>query len=178
MASPDLHTSWLSSTVESFGGSFNIRIEEEGSADSVEFLEDQTSPVCNLPLNIPEPPPLPGKIYSRATNPRQLANSGCVPKETKDTWDRLFKEGFGADVHVITEDGSVIPAHYALLVSIPLIISYQLHIVCIFFVEECTRSLFCYLHFDWILFCTKLGFYRITVLFCICKVGPESGYTC
>ncbi|XP_055820044.1 BTB/POZ and TAZ domain-containing protein 3-like isoform X2 [Solanum dulcamara] len=110
MASPDLHTSWLSSTVESFGGSFNIRIEGEGSTDIVEFLEDQTSPVCNLPLSIPEPPPLPGKIHSRA-----LANSDCVPKETKDTWDRLFKEGFEADVHVITEDGSVIPAHYTLL---------------------------------------------------------------
>lgn len=116
MASTDLHTPWLSSAVESFGGSFNIRIEEEeGTADSVEFLEDPTLPVCNLPPNIPKPPPVPGKIHSSATNPRQLANSDCVPKETKDTWDRLFKEGFGADVHIITEDGSVIPAHYTLL---------------------------------------------------------------
>lgn len=114
MASPDLHTPWLLSAVESFGGSFNIHIEE-GTADSVEFLEDPTSPVCNLPTNIPKPPPVPGKIHSRATDPRQCASSDCVPKETKDTWDRLFKEGLGADVHVTTEDGSVIPAHYALL---------------------------------------------------------------
>uniref|UniRef100_A0A0V0IFE9 Putative BTB/POZ and TAZ domain-containing protein 3-like n=1 Tax=Solanum chacoense TaxID=4108 RepID=A0A0V0IFE9_SOLCH len=111
MASPDLHTSWLSAAVESFGGSFNIRIEE-GTADSVEFFEDPMSPVCNLPTNIPKPPPVTGIIQSRATVPRQLANSDCVPK---DTWDRLFKEGFGADVHVIAENGSVIPAHYALL---------------------------------------------------------------
>lgn len=143
MASPDLHTSWLSAAVESFGGSFNIRIEE-GAADSVEFFEDPTSLVCNLPTNIPKPPPVPGKIPSRATIPRLLANSDCVPK---DTWDRLFKEGFGADVHVITENGSVIPAHHALLVSTPLIISCHFHTAHIFFVEAFTRSLFCYLSF-------------------------------
>ncbi|CAN4076962.1 unnamed protein product [Withania somnifera] len=115
MASPDLHTQWLSSAVESFGGSFNIRIEEEGTAHTVEFLEDANSPVCDLPVNIPKHPPVPSKIHSRVTNPRKLANSDCVPKETRDTWDKLFKEGFLADVHVITEDGSVIPAHCSLL---------------------------------------------------------------
>ncbi|KAJ8538532.1 hypothetical protein K7X08_027753 [Anisodus acutangulus] len=116
MASPDLHNPWLSSSpVESFGGSFNILIEEEGTAHSVEFLEDQMSPVCNLPPNIPKPPPVPAKIHSRVANPRQLANYDCVPKETIDTWDKLFKEGFGADVHITTEDGSFIPAHYPLL---------------------------------------------------------------
>lgn len=145
MASPDLHSAWLSSAVESFGGSFNIHIEE-GTADSVEFLEYPTSPVCNLPTIIPKPPPVPGKIHSRATDPRQFASSDCVPKETKDTWDRLFKEGLGADVHVTTEDGSVIPAHYALLVSIPLIRSYQLYTIRIFPIEACR------FHFDWILF--------------------------
>ncbi|KAM3379211.1 BTB/POZ and TAZ domain-containing protein 3 [Capsicum galapagoense] len=115
MSSPNLHTPWLSSDVESFGGSFNICIEEEGTADTVNFLEDSSYPVCNLPPNIPEPPPVRGKIHSRVAHPRQLANSDCFPKETKDAWDGLFKDGFGADVHVRTEDGSVIPAHYPLL---------------------------------------------------------------
>ncbi|XP_059304810.1 BTB/POZ and TAZ domain-containing protein 3-like [Lycium ferocissimum] len=116
MASPDLHTPWLSSAVESFGGSFNIHIEDEGTAHSiVEFLEDPNSSDCNVPPNIPKPPPVPGKIRSRAASSRQLANYDCVPKETIDTWDKLFKEGYGADVHIITEDGSFIPAHYPLL---------------------------------------------------------------
>ncbi|XP_009780836.1 BTB/POZ and TAZ domain-containing protein 3 [Nicotiana sylvestris] len=114
MASPDVHTPWLSSAVESFGGSFKIRIEEEETVDSIEFFEDPSSLACNLP-NIPNPPSAPGKIRSKATNPRQLSNSDCVPKEAKDTWDKLFKEGYGADVHIITDDGSFIPAHYALL---------------------------------------------------------------
>ncbi|XP_009590711.1 BTB/POZ and TAZ domain-containing protein 3 isoform X1 [Nicotiana tomentosiformis] len=114
MASPDVRTPCLSSAVEYFGGSFKIRIEEEETVESVEFFEDPSSPACNLP-NIPNPPPAPGKTSSKATNRRQLSNSDCDPKEIKDTWDKLFKEGYGADVHIITEDGSFIPAHYALL---------------------------------------------------------------
>ncbi|GAY34067.1 hypothetical protein CUMW_276410 [Citrus unshiu] len=37
--------------------------------------------------------------------------------ETKDVWDKLFKEGNGADVYIITKDESCIQAHSSILVS-------------------------------------------------------------
>nr|POE69755.1 btb/poz and taz domain-containing protein 4 [Quercus suber] len=44
-----------------------------------------------------------------------LSECSSVPKETKDTWDKLFKEGYGSDVYIITEDKSYILAHSSIL---------------------------------------------------------------
>lgn len=46
-----------------------------------------------------------------------LSERSSVPKETKDTWDKLFKEQYGSDVYIITEDKSYIQAHSSVLVS-------------------------------------------------------------
>uniref|UniRef100_A0A5B7BPC5 Putative BTB/POZ and TAZ domain-containing protein 3 n=1 Tax=Davidia involucrata TaxID=16924 RepID=A0A5B7BPC5_DAVIN len=116
MASSDLDSPWPSSTVESFAGSFNIHIEEGNSADSISLLEVPTTSVCHN-CNIPKPPPLPVKICSRTNYPRRFSEWCCVARETKDTWDKLFKEGYGADVYIITEDKTIVTAHSIVLVS-------------------------------------------------------------
>ncbi|XP_049358812.1 BTB/POZ and TAZ domain-containing protein 3-like [Solanum verrucosum] len=115
MASPEIDYPRLSSGSESFGGCFNIRIEGEDSRHTLDFHEDRKSPVYNE-RNIPEPPPPPGKICSKSiTHERGHGKSDSVPNETRDTWDKLFKDGYGADVHISTDNGSFIPAHYTLL---------------------------------------------------------------
>lgn len=117
MASPALDSPWPSSTSDSFCGSFNIHIEEENPADILPVLEDPTSSV-SYSQNIPKPPPaVPGKTYAGNKPIKRLSESCSVPKETIDTWDKLFKQGCGADVYILTEGQSYIPAHLSVLVS-------------------------------------------------------------
>ncbi|GAB2217973.1 hypothetical protein Droror1_Dr00001188 [Drosera rotundifolia] len=52
-----------------------------------------------------------GATYPRRRYRKQLTNSSCVPRETRDIWDKLFKEGYGADVFFITESEETIAAH-------------------------------------------------------------------
>ncbi|XVF84237.1 hypothetical protein PTKIN_Ptkin17bG0009600 [Pterospermum kingtungense] len=105
MASPAIDSAWLSSPSEPFCKSLNAYVEEANPADILPVLEAPMSSV-SVNSNFPKPPPFPSKIYSK----RPLGYS-FVPKETKDTWDKLFKEGYDADVCVITEDGSYVLAH-------------------------------------------------------------------
>lgn len=112
MASPALDSPWPSSTSDSFCGSFNIHMEEENPADILPVLEDPTSSV-SYSHNIPKPPPaVPGKTY---TGNKTIKRSCSVPKETIDTWDKLFKQGYGADVYILDEGRSYIPAHLSVL---------------------------------------------------------------
>lgn len=109
MASPAIDSAWLSS--EPFCKSLNLDVEEANPVDILPVLEAPMSSVSDK-SNMPKPPPLPNKTYSK----RPL---GCsvVPKETKDMWDKLFKEGYFADVCILTEDGSYVLAHSNVLVS-------------------------------------------------------------
>lgn len=116
MGSLDLEHPWFSSSMESFDGSLYIHIEEVNAADNVDSVNN-VKPATHSSYNIPKPPPMPAKICRTTNKPRQLPDSCCVPKETKDAWDKLFKEGYGADVNIITGNESVISAHYGLLVS-------------------------------------------------------------
>ncbi|KAK9947293.1 hypothetical protein M0R45_002924 [Rubus argutus] len=112
MASPALDSPWSSWTSDSFCGSFNIHMEEENPADILPVLEDPTSSV-SYSHNIPKPPPaVPGKTY---TGNKTIKRSCSVPKETIDTWDKLFKQGYGADVYILDEGRSYIPAHLSVL---------------------------------------------------------------
>ncbi|KAL2487603.1 BTB/POZ and TAZ domain-containing protein 3 [Forsythia ovata] len=121
MGSPCPDTSWPSSIINSFDRSFNIRTEEgnstdtlDFSTDTLDFLKDRNSSVCSSG-NIPLPPRQPSKVRPKMETHRGITDSCCVPKETKDTWDKLFKQGYGADVHIIAGDGSIIAAHYSFL---------------------------------------------------------------
>ncbi|KAH9726778.1 BTB/POZ and TAZ domain-containing protein 3 [Citrus sinensis] len=114
MASPDIESPWLCAAGESFCGSFNIRVEEGNAADILHVLEVPTS---SVPYNcsIPKPPPLPIKPCTKNKYPNRFLHCSFVPKETKDVWDKLFKEGNGADVYIITMDESCIQAHSSIL---------------------------------------------------------------
>ncbi|KAJ6690842.1 BTB/POZ AND TAZ DOMAIN-CONTAINING PROTEIN 3 [Salix koriyanagi] len=61
--------------------------------------------------NIPKPPPYPNKLSKEANNCKRILGTCSVPQEIKDTWDRLFKEVYGADVYIITDRKSYVPAH-------------------------------------------------------------------
>ncbi|KAH9782751.1 hypothetical protein KPL71_009043 [Citrus sinensis] len=99
MASPDIESPWLCAAGESFCGSFSIRVEEGNAADILHVLEVPTSSVpynCSIPKSL---------------------HCSFVPKETKDVWDKLFEEGNGADVYIVTKDESCIQAHSRILQS-------------------------------------------------------------
>lgn len=83
--------------------------------DSMASSEDHT----HGDDNIPKPPPLPRITYKRfhASSAKPSSSSRLVPKETVDTWEKLFKEGIGADAFVVTDNYSHFPAHSCVLVS-------------------------------------------------------------
>ncbi|XP_008807256.1 BTB/POZ and TAZ domain-containing protein 3-like [Phoenix dactylifera] len=64
---------------------------------------------------IPKPPPLPGSSYDRNRFSKKLKDYSYVPEETKHAWDRLFYEGYEADVRVLTDDEGIILAHSSVL---------------------------------------------------------------
>lgn len=116
MASPDLESPCLSSVGGSFHGFFNIHMEEGNTADILHVLEAPTSSASDN-CNIPTPPPLPSKPCTKSKSYSRNIEYTVLLKETKNRWDILFTEGNGADVHIITEDKSFIPAHSFILVS-------------------------------------------------------------
>ncbi|KAL0865451.1 hypothetical protein Bca101_044569 [Brassica carinata] len=70
--------------------------------------------------NIPKPPPLPRVTYQRSlqasSRTKPWSSSRClVPKETVETWDKVFREGIGADTTVQTEDNYHLLAHSSIL---------------------------------------------------------------
>jgi hypothetical protein len=116
MASPDVDSPWLCAANESFGGCFNMQIEEIKSANVLNVLEAPSSSMSDT-CNIPKPPPYPNKTSKAANNCKRILETCSVPREIKDTWDRLFKEAYGVDVYIITDSKSYIPAHCNVLVS-------------------------------------------------------------
>ncbi|XP_041026325.1 BTB/POZ and TAZ domain-containing protein 3-like isoform X1 [Juglans microcarpa x Juglans regia] len=114
MASVDADSPWLSSTGESFCGSFNINLEDDNPGDIFTVQEVPSSSVISK-CNLPKPPPFPGKSFCTVKNSSRLSDCSSVPKETRDTWEKLFKEGYGSDVYVITADKSYILAHSSVL---------------------------------------------------------------
>ncbi|KAK9024384.1 hypothetical protein V6N11_004548 [Hibiscus sabdariffa] len=116
MAAPAIDSAWLSSPSDPFCKSSNVCVEEANPADILPVLEDPI-PFASNNSNIPKPPPLPGKICTRTEYSKRPRECSFVPKETKDTWDRLFKEGHGADVCIITNEKSCVLAHSNVLSS-------------------------------------------------------------
>ncbi|KAJ8755298.1 hypothetical protein K2173_019096 [Erythroxylum novogranatense] len=114
MASPGVDSPWLSSAGDSFRGSFNMCTEEASSVDVLEVLSTST-PSVSCSYNIPKPPPLPNKRLQRASPRKQITESVSVLEEVKDRWDRLFKKGYGADVHIITGENSYVLCHFNIL---------------------------------------------------------------
>ncbi|GMH08759.1 hypothetical protein Nepgr_010599 [Nepenthes gracilis] len=112
MAMPDYHYSWPFSSSDLADGSFNITVVEESSATGLPVLGVPTSSLTHH-SSIPAPPPLPGSTYPRGQ--KKLKECTCAARETRETWDKLFREGYGADVYVATETQATIPAHFSVL---------------------------------------------------------------
>lgn len=102
---------------QNFVDSFDIYPEDSNMADLL-TVPDTSKPSVSCNCNIPKPPPLPSKICSTSYAPRRLSGYSYVPKETKDVWNKIFEEGYRADVHILTKNNLIIPAHSNVLVSI------------------------------------------------------------
>uniref|UniRef100_A0ACD5X7X4 Uncharacterized protein n=1 Tax=Avena sativa TaxID=4498 RepID=A0ACD5X7X4_AVESA len=74
---------------------------------------------CSRPpcTNVPDPPPLPGTSYGKRRNSRN--GKACRIHDPEDVqedyWNKLFLEGYQADVHVSTDDGTMILSHSCIL---------------------------------------------------------------
>lgn len=116
MASPYLESPWLSAG-KSLCEQFEFGMDVDNTAEFI-VLESPTSSVSCRCSDIPKAPPLPAKACSKFKYQKRFVDCGVVPKETVDMWDKLFKEALGADVYIITQDASCIPAHSSILVSL------------------------------------------------------------
>lgn len=65
--------------------------------------------------NAPDPPPLPGTSYGARRSSRKAKACSRVPEEVLDSWDKLFLEGYQADLRVYTDDGTEILSHSCVL---------------------------------------------------------------
>ncbi|CAO1944106.1 unnamed protein product [Urochloa humidicola] len=66
--------------------------------------------------NAPDPPPLPGTSYgARRSSSRKVKASSRVHEEVLDSWDKLFLEGYQADLRVSTDAGTEILSHSCVL---------------------------------------------------------------
>ncbi|KAB2032166.1 hypothetical protein ES319_D05G352900v1 [Gossypium barbadense] len=83
---------------------------EAHPADILPVLEAPV-PFASDNSNAPQPPPLPSKNCTRTKFSKRPLDDIVVPKETKDAWDNLFKEGYGADVCILTNEKSCVLAH-------------------------------------------------------------------
>ncbi|CAN8295435.1 unnamed protein product [Cochlearia groenlandica] len=80
--------------------------------------ESTTQPTMSSTKNIPKPPPLPSmssKRFQSSIKKQPLSSSRLVPKETVETWDKIFKIGIGADTWVDTDSKARFPAHSCVL---------------------------------------------------------------
>lgn len=110
----------LESARLSFEDSCNMGIEESSLVTPADLLAAPEVPTTSVyhNSNIPKPPPLPAVLSSRSKFFQRVPCFSNVPKEIKDMWNRLFEEGYKADVKILTDDVSAtISAHSFVLVS-------------------------------------------------------------
>ncbi|EOA40597.1 hypothetical protein CARUB_v10009329mg [Capsella rubella] len=113
----------MASSDDTFSRVFNFGVEKSLYApdddDVFTLLHPTSPPMMSSTKNIPKPPPLPRISYQRFQASRRASSSlsRLVPNEAVETWDKLFKEGFGADIFVETDDNSQFPAHSSVLTA-------------------------------------------------------------
>ncbi|KAJ8426923.1 hypothetical protein Cgig2_010441 [Carnegiea gigantea] len=112
MASAIYDCSWASPPSNYFHGCFQLSEVKESRANISDLVQ---VPALSLQKDIPLPPPPPGSGLSKSSHDKS-SQCCCVPKETRDLWDTLFKQGYGADVCIVTEEQATISAHFSVLV--------------------------------------------------------------
>lgn len=122
MACLDLGSSHLFSSYQVYEVPFDLHLDD---SVSVEFLDvpDASKPSLSSfsssisSSSVPKPPPLPSSANGGCSSSKRLTGYSYVLDETRLVWDKLFHEGYEADVHVLTDDKSTILAHSCVLVS-------------------------------------------------------------
>ncbi|XP_004511846.1 BTB/POZ and TAZ domain-containing protein 4 [Cicer arietinum] len=71
---------------------------------------------------VPVPPPLPRSAatgypceYLVMNNLAPRGQSSCISSATRDLWERLFNEGYKADVRINTDNGGIVYAHSSII---------------------------------------------------------------
>ncbi|XXG62098.1 hypothetical protein AAC387_Pa05g0534 [Persea americana] len=114
MACSEFDSSLESAARLSFEDSCNMGIEESSLATPADLLAAPEVPTTSVShnSNIPKPPPPPAVLSSGSKFSKRVPRFSNVPKEIKDMWNRLFEEGYKADVKILTDDvASTISAH-------------------------------------------------------------------
>ncbi|KAL5997977.1 hypothetical protein ACLOJK_008911, partial [Asimina triloba] len=118
MAHLNLDSSWATTTCHSsFKDSLSKNIVENNPASLwvVPNIVVVDSDSNDSSSNIPRPPLLACPGFARSSFTRKHLDYSQVPTETKDAWEKLFKEGYLADLHIVTEEKAIIPAHSCIL---------------------------------------------------------------
>uniref|UniRef100_A0A0D6QXR5 BTB domain-containing protein n=1 Tax=Araucaria cunninghamii TaxID=56994 RepID=A0A0D6QXR5_ARACU len=123
-AASEFDSSWMSASPPSYEQSLQLLKENCATVSHLETSEVSVHPSLSPSISrkdFPKPPPPPTSAYYRHIYSQNVfsvtrscnrhAGYYCVPKETVDTWDKLFQEGYQADVRIFTDDGGVIRAH-------------------------------------------------------------------
>lgn len=101
--------------------SFGIGMEDGASNMKNIHVLEKVSAVSSLQqpnenYYVPAPPPLPPPGFTFPSKRRYQRERCLFLRETQEMWDKMFKEGYGADVHVLTKDEStIVPAHSSVL---------------------------------------------------------------
>ncbi|KAM0947216.1 putative histone acetyltransferase [Dioscorea sansibarensis] len=117
MACLELPSSPLFSSYQVYDVPFDLHLDD---GVSVEFLDvpDASTPSLSCSSSsssVPKPPSLPRSLNGRCSSSKRLTGYSFVPDETRHAWDKLFQEGYEADVHVLTDDKNTILAHSCVL---------------------------------------------------------------
>ncbi|XP_042412068.1 BTB/POZ and TAZ domain-containing protein 3-like isoform X2 [Zingiber officinale] len=89
-----------------------------GNTSSKSFSVPNSFKYQSTSGSIPPPPPLPARDTCGAKKYSKIFKDYCfVPKETREAWDKLFCEGYEADVRILTEDMDLIMAHSSILAN-------------------------------------------------------------
>lgn len=116
----ELDSSQFSLNTDAISNSLDIHFQF-GSFTGAKAVPDVTS--SSPSTRVPDPPPLPGPSHGGHRNSRtgRCLRKGKayrrVPQEVLDSWDKLFSEGYQADLRVSTDDDTEILAHSCVLVS-------------------------------------------------------------
>ncbi|KAG0483322.1 hypothetical protein HPP92_011406 [Vanilla planifolia] len=114
MACADLDSAQLFSHHLSFDISYNLKVKDCISTDNLAIPDASASRQLQAKI-FPKAPPQLKSSCSRYTTKRRPAGYVLVPRETRRIWNSIFDEGHGADVHIITDDNSLLAAHSCVL---------------------------------------------------------------
>lgn len=114
MARLQLDSSWFLSNNDVIGSPFDIHLERN-STTGTKVVSHHSRYSQSRCTNGPDPPPLPGAFHGAQRTSRNTKACSCVREEVRDSWDKLFFEGYQADLRVLTDDGSTILSHSCIL---------------------------------------------------------------